>query len=71
MYYLLQLDKGAKVLDIGCGMGNYTAALNHKGLSMTGLDISSAKYPISLIIYWTKYGEDWLWTSGPRPFGGG
>ncbi|WP_132249950.1 class I SAM-dependent methyltransferase [Natranaerovirga pectinivora] len=41
LYYHLQLDKGAAVLDIGCGTGNYTVALNQKGLSMTGMDISS------------------------------
>lgn len=41
LYHHLQLDKGAKVLDIGCGTGNYTVALNQRGLSMTGMDISS------------------------------
>lgn len=35
----LQLSTG-KVLDIGCGTGNYTVALHNSGLSLTGIDLS-------------------------------
>lgn len=37
----LQLIKGSSVVDIGCGTGNYTIALQQMGLEMTGADISS------------------------------
>lgn len=29
-----------KILEVGCGSGNYTVALHHHGFQMTGLDIS-------------------------------
>jgi ubiquinone/menaquinone biosynthesis C-methylase UbiE len=59
LYHLLQLDKGAKVLDIGCGTGNYTVALNQKGLSMTGMDISS-----TMIDGARMKGSDIKWVKG-------
>lgn len=37
----LQLIEGSLVVDIGCGSGNYTIALQQMGLEMTGTDISS------------------------------
>ena len=37
---MLNLRTGARVLDIGCGTGNYTAALHASGLNMVGLDRS-------------------------------
>lgn len=37
----LQLIEGSSVVDIGCGSGNYTIALQQMGLEMTGADISS------------------------------
>ena len=35
---LLNLKTGARVLDIGCGTGNYTTALQARGLAMHGLE---------------------------------
>jgi ubiquinone/menaquinone biosynthesis C-methylase UbiE len=37
---LLNLRTGGRVLDIGCGTGNYTTALQARGLAMLGLDRS-------------------------------
>lgn len=37
---LLSLPKEASVLDLGCGTGNYTTALQDRGLRMTGIDPS-------------------------------
>lgn len=37
----LQVADGSKVLDIACGTGNYTIALQESGLQMVGADISS------------------------------
>ena len=37
---LLNLRTGGRVLDIGCGTGNYTNALQARGLAMLGLDRS-------------------------------
>lgn len=37
----LQVYDGAKILDIACGTGNYTVALEKSGLQMTGSDISN------------------------------
>jgi ubiquinone/menaquinone biosynthesis C-methylase UbiE len=39
LYEMLQVREG-NILDIGCGTGNYTVALQEKGLNMTGIDIS-------------------------------
>lgn len=42
IYRLLNLQNPhkAKILDVGCGSGNYTIALKQKGLDMEGVDIS-------------------------------
>lgn len=37
----LQAPNGSKVLDIACGTGNYTTALENTNLHMTGCDISN------------------------------
>lgn len=37
----LQVVDGSKILDIACGTGNYTIALQESGLQMVGSDISS------------------------------
>jgi SAM-dependent methyltransferase len=36
-----RLDAGAPVLEVGCGMGNYTFELARRGLALEGLDLSS------------------------------
>ena len=36
----LGLPSGARLLDVGCGSGNYTIALRTRGFSMVGVDIS-------------------------------
>jgi len=40
MFELLEAEKGKNYLDIGCGTGNYTVALEKKGLQFTGVDPS-------------------------------
>lgn len=40
LYELLQHRKDGLYLDIGCGTGNYFAALSNKGLSLVGIDPS-------------------------------
>jgi len=37
---ILRLPYGGKILDIGCGSGNYTVALKKCSYNMTGIDIS-------------------------------
>ncbi len=39
---LLELEPGARVLDVGCGPGRHAIALAEAGLSVTGVDVSSA-----------------------------
>src|SRR5205823_232831 len=34
------LDPGVSVLEVGCGMGNYTFELVRRGLALEGLDLS-------------------------------
>lgn len=41
MYHLLAPSAGGQYLDIGCGTGNYTDALQKKGLNFTGMDPSA------------------------------
>ncbi len=36
----LQASKNGKYLDIGCGSGNYTLALLHRGINIEGVDLS-------------------------------
>jgi len=38
---LLNLQPGAKYLDVGCGTGNYTVALQNLGAQMYGLELTS------------------------------
>ncbi|WP_337099590.1 class I SAM-dependent methyltransferase [Paenibacillus sp. YIM B09110] len=40
MITLLGLPQGAKVLDIGCGMGRHSVALSDLGFAVTGVDLS-------------------------------
>ena len=37
---LLDLPRGARVLDVGCGPGRHLVRLAEAGLSMTGIDVS-------------------------------
>ncbi|MCB0785182.1 MAG: methyltransferase domain-containing protein, partial [Flavobacteriales bacterium] len=37
---LLDRPPGSRILDVGCGTGNYTSALQVLGLSMTGVEPS-------------------------------
>jgi SAM-dependent methyltransferase len=41
LFYFLKPNKGSKYLDIGCGTGNYTVALNQKGIALFGVDPST------------------------------
>lgn len=38
----LQLPKGARLLDVGCGMGRHALALHDLGYKVTGMDLSEA-----------------------------
>ena len=38
--YLAQLPKGARILDGGCGLGDWTLCLARQGFSVAGLDLS-------------------------------
>ncbi|MDQ4096074.1 MAG: methyltransferase domain-containing protein [Actinomycetota bacterium] len=38
---VLQLRRGQRVLDVGCGPGRHAVALAHAGLAVTGVDVSS------------------------------
>lgn len=40
IFHLLNLEKEEKILDIGCGTGNYTIALSEKGIDFTGIEPS-------------------------------
>ena len=46
-YFNICLPPKAKVLDIGCGLGYFTEALNYAGLSPVGIDISEVAVQIS------------------------
>jgi ubiquinone/menaquinone biosynthesis C-methylase UbiE len=37
---LLELDRGSRVLDVGCGPGRHAVALAQSGLAVTGVDVS-------------------------------
>lgn len=45
--YELNLRKGAKILDIGCGTGRHSIALAREGFKLTGVDISPAMLNIA------------------------
>lgn len=45
--YELNLRKGAKILDIGCGTGRHSIALAREGFRMTGVDISPSMLKIA------------------------
>jgi SAM-dependent methyltransferase len=40
MPYLKSLPKGARILDGGCGLGDWVLAINREGFSSVGLDLS-------------------------------
>ena len=39
---LISLQKGARVLDVGCGVGRHSVALARRGYAVSGIDISAA-----------------------------
>ena len=41
-YFRISLERGAKALDVGCGLGYYAGALNYYGFNVVGIDISSS-----------------------------
>ena len=41
LLHAVGLGEGAPVLEVGCGMGNYTFELARRGLALEGLDLSS------------------------------
>jgi 2-polyprenyl-3-methyl-5-hydroxy-6-metoxy-1,4-benzoquinol methylase len=41
------LDKTSKIIELGCGAGNYIIYLAHKGFDITGVDISSKAVEIA------------------------
>jgi ubiquinone/menaquinone biosynthesis C-methylase UbiE len=45
---ILGLEKGQRVLEIGCGTGIYTEMLAKRGLVMTGLDISEGMLRLAM-----------------------
>lgn len=52
----LRLEKGDKLLDIGCGWGNFAVfAAKHYGVDVTGITLSSEQ---------KKYAENWIKTEG-------
>ena len=52
----LRLEKGDKLLDIGCGWGNFAVfAARHYGVDVTGITLSSEQ---------KKYAENWIKTEG-------
>src|SRR5258706_12803923 len=40
LFFLLSPEKNGHYLDVGCGTGNYTIALQKKGFHITGVDPS-------------------------------
>ena len=47
LFYHLKPQKGLTYLDIGCGTGNYTIALNHKGINFIGIEPSDEMLKIA------------------------
>ncbi|MBQ8349908.1 MAG: methyltransferase domain-containing protein [Ruminococcus sp.] len=56
---LLKVPPNAKILDIGCGPGNYTVAMSNHGFRMWGLDISETMLQTARV-----KGPDVNWFSG-------
>lgn len=42
------LENGTKILDVGCGSGNYTYALSQEGFQMTGMDLSPSMLKLGM-----------------------
>lgn len=47
LFHHLDVQKGKKYLDIGCGTGNYTIALSHKEVNLIGIDPSAEMLAIA------------------------
>ena len=46
-FKMLKIDKGMKILDIGCGTGNFSIKLAKMGCQVTGIDVSEVMLEIA------------------------
>jgi ubiquinone biosynthesis O-methyltransferase len=46
-FHLFQIEPGMRILDVGCGTGNFSVKLARKGASITGIDISEQMLAIA------------------------
>lgn len=46
-FHLFQVKAGMRILDVGCGTGNFSVKLAHKGAIVTGIDVSEKMLAIA------------------------